>query len=174
MSALCAEYCRAQRIIYSTNVDGVYTADPIKHAATARKLVKVSYDKLRELCCGNENTLPGQYRIMDGVALTILERSRLEAVVLEGKRDEIVRAVLRDLAAVSAASRDCGTTICDVTLEEDGARRRPPPPSPRADDAQRARVADRRRRRAPTIRDEHARAQLALASRAAARTPDGR
>jgi hypothetical protein len=54
---------------------------------------------------------------MDNVALTILERSKLEAVVLKGKKDEILAAVTRDLASVSADSRDAGTTICGVTLE---------------------------------------------------------
>lgn len=65
VAALCAEYCRATRVIYSTNVDGVYTADPSKDD-TAKKLVKVSYAKLRELTCSGDNTLPGQYRIMVG------------------------------------------------------------------------------------------------------------
>ena len=119
VAALCGEYCRdAKRIIFSTNVDGVYTADPTKNKS-ARKLVKVSYDRLRELCCGSDNTLPGQYRIMDNVALTVLERTRrLEAVVLEGKKDEIIAAITRDLSKVDKNSRDCGTTICAETLEQ--------------------------------------------------------
>ena len=49
-----------------------------------------------------------------------LERSRLEAVVLEGKKDEIIAAVTRNLAAVNAHSFDCGTTICNETLEQGG------------------------------------------------------
>jgi uridylate kinase len=61
--------------------------------------------------------LPGQYRIMDNVALTILERSKIEAVVLAGERERIVDAVARDFDAVDENTDDTGTVVCDVTIE---------------------------------------------------------
>jgi uridylate kinase len=30
VAALCAEYCKAERVIYATDVEGVYSADPRK------------------------------------------------------------------------------------------------------------------------------------------------
>ncbi len=53
-------------------VQGVFTADPRKHA-DAQLLPSVGYRQLEALT-GSENSAPGQYRLMDGVALTILER----------------------------------------------------------------------------------------------------
>lgn len=116
VAALCAEYCRAPRVIYCTNVDGVYSADPAKDP-NARKFNKVSYGKLRDLCCGTDNILPGQYRIMDNVALTILERSKIEAVVLAGERERIVDAVARDFTKIDENTTDFGTVVCDVSVE---------------------------------------------------------
>lgn len=117
VAALCAEYVRAPRVLYCTNVDGVYTADPSKDP-NARKLNKVSYGKLRDLCCGTDNVLPGQYRIMDNVALTILERSKIEAAVMAGDRAAILDAVNRDFATIDENTADCGTIVCDVTIEK--------------------------------------------------------
>ena len=56
----------------TSSAQGVYTADPRKHA-DAKLLPTVTYRRLEELT-GAENSAPGQYRLMDGVALTILER----------------------------------------------------------------------------------------------------
>jgi len=95
VAALCAEYCHASTMICSSNVDGVYTADPNKDPS-ARKLPKVSFSKLRDLTTSIENTSPG-YRIMDGAALTILERSKIPVQILLGNSQNILKAVLGEV-----------------------------------------------------------------------------
>eukprot|EP01123_Difflugia_compressa_P004361 TRINITY_DN1575_c0_g1_i1.p1 TRINITY_DN1575_c0_g1~~TRINITY_DN1575_c0_g1_i1.p1 ORF type:complete len:239 (-),score=38.99 TRINITY_DN1575_c0_g1_i1:147-767(-) len=94
VAALCAEYCQANKVVYGTDVDAVYTADPRKDKS-AKPLQRITYSKLRELTQNSDNILPGQYRIMDGVALTILERSKIEAQILMGSKDNMLRAVLK-------------------------------------------------------------------------------
>jgi len=93
VAALCAEYCRAEKVVYGTDVDAVYTADPRKDK-NAKKLEQVSYEKLREITQTSDNILPGQYRIMDGVALTILERSNIPAQILLGNKVNMLKAIL--------------------------------------------------------------------------------
>mmetsp|Transcript_26728 Transcript_26728/g.64981 ORF Transcript_26728/g.64981 Transcript_26728/m.64981 type:complete len:207 (+) Transcript_26728:337-957(+) len=102
VAALCAEYCKAERVIYATDVDGVYDSDP-RTNKDAKKLDVVSYEKLRELTQTKGNVNPGQYRIMDGVALTILERSALPAVILQGTEAVVLQAV---------AGTTVGTKVC--------------------------------------------------------------
>jgi uridylate kinase len=95
VSALCAEYCGADKVVYATDVDAVYTADPRKDK-TATKLSTVSYQQLRELTQTSDNTLPGQYRIMDGMGLTIIERSQLHAQILQGSKDNLINAIVHN------------------------------------------------------------------------------
>lgn len=117
VAALCAEYCDAQRVIFATNVDGVYTANPATDK-TARKLVRVSYSQLEVLCGGDNNIGPGQYQIMDKVALGFLKRSpKIESVVLKGDKKDILAAVTRDFSKVDEHSADTGTIICDRSVE---------------------------------------------------------
>jgi len=92
VAALCAEYLKANLILYCSNVPAVYTGDPRKNP-DAKKLEDVTYKDLQFLC-GVDNSAPGQYQIMDTLALTILERSRLTAIILEGTHDNI-EAVMR-------------------------------------------------------------------------------
>eukprot|EP01092_Planopodium_desertum_P009367 TRINITY_DN40149_c0_g1_i1.p1 TRINITY_DN40149_c0_g1~~TRINITY_DN40149_c0_g1_i1.p1 ORF type:complete len:242 (+),score=52.94 TRINITY_DN40149_c0_g1_i1:47-772(+) len=93
VAALCAEFVKAEQVIFGTDVDGVYDSDPRKNK-DAKKLDTINYARLKELTLGKENTLPGQYRLMDGVALTILERSKMPAVILEGTKANILDSFL--------------------------------------------------------------------------------
>jgi len=104
VSALCAEYLNASKIYYCTDVDGVYTADPRKDK-DAKKLLKVSYNDLEKLT-GTENSAPGQYRLMDRVGLTILERSKIPAIILKGVPTVLESALL---------GSKTGTEIGDTT-----------------------------------------------------------
>eukprot|EP01098_Paradermamoeba_levis_P004800 TRINITY_DN2053_c0_g1_i1.p1 TRINITY_DN2053_c0_g1~~TRINITY_DN2053_c0_g1_i1.p1 ORF type:complete len:263 (-),score=88.94 TRINITY_DN2053_c0_g1_i1:58-753(-) len=91
VSALCGEYIKAEKVIFSTDVDGVYDDDPKKNP-NAKLLANMSYEDLKKFT-GLENSAPGQYRIIDGVALTILERSKLPAVIIKGTGDNIWAAI---------------------------------------------------------------------------------
>eukprot|EP01097_Dermamoeba_algensis_P002058 TRINITY_DN1820_c0_g1_i1.p1 TRINITY_DN1820_c0_g1~~TRINITY_DN1820_c0_g1_i1.p1 ORF type:complete len:247 (-),score=65.09 TRINITY_DN1820_c0_g1_i1:89-787(-) len=101
VAALCCEYVKAERVVFSTDVDGVYDSDPKKNP-DAKRLPRVTYDQLRNLT-GLENSAPGQYRIIDGVALTILERSRIPAQILKGSQENILAAF---------EGKDIGTVVC--------------------------------------------------------------
>lgn len=48
VSALCAEFTSAERVVFCTDVDGVYSADPRKDP-NAKKLDQVSYRELEAL-----------------------------------------------------------------------------------------------------------------------------
>ena len=102
VAALCAEYVKASKIIFSTDVDGVFTADPRKDPE-AKLLPQATYDELDALTSG-PNTLPGEYRLIDGVALTILRRSKIYAQILKGSEQNILKA---------AAGEPVGTLIVD-------------------------------------------------------------
>lgn len=69
---------------------GVYDSNP-KENKDAKLLKKVNYDDLRKLT-GIDNSSPGQYQLMDGVCVTILERSRIPAVIIKGTGENIVKA----------------------------------------------------------------------------------
>ena len=90
VAALCAEYCKAEKVIFCTDVDGVFDADPNKNK-DAKLLEKATYDDLKRLTSGS-NALPGEYRLMDGMCLTILERSAIPAQILRGTEQNIIDA----------------------------------------------------------------------------------
>ena len=70
VAALCAEYTKAERVVFSTDVDGVFTADPRKDSS-AKLLTTVSYDELERLTIGAGNVMPGQ------VCFGLIERTRI-------------------------------------------------------------------------------------------------
>jgi uridylate kinase len=82
VAALVAERIRADFMIKTTDVDGVYDADPSKNP-DARLLREVSIGRLREILSRMEST-PGEYRLLDQVSLSILERSRIPLVIVNG------------------------------------------------------------------------------------------
>ena len=71
-------------------IDGVYDSDPKKNP-DAKKLDETTYEKLRELTSGS-NALPGEYRLMDGMCLLILERSAIPAQIIKGDSESIESA----------------------------------------------------------------------------------
>lgn len=90
VAALIAERLKADLLVKTTDVDGVYNADPKKNP-DAKLLREVSIRRLRKIL-GQEST-PGEYRLLDQVSLSILERSRIPVVIVNGSDPEnIVRA----------------------------------------------------------------------------------
>lgn len=101
VAALCGEYCKAEQIVFATDVRGVYDKDPRKYK-DAKPLQKVSYEELKQFI-SKGNTDPGQYRIMDGMGLTILERSNIKARIVNDEVENILKAF---------DGGDFGTLIC--------------------------------------------------------------
>lgn len=90
VAALIAERLKADLLIKTTDVDGVYNADPKKNP-NAKLLKEVSVRRLRKIL-GQEST-PGGYELLDQVSLSILERSRIPVVIVNGSDPEnIIRA----------------------------------------------------------------------------------
>lgn len=101
VSAIVAEAIYADLLIYATVVSGVYDRDPGKDPG-ARLLKRVSANELRKIL-SSQSVAAGRYELIDPLALSILERSRIKAIVLDGRDPEnILRAV---------SGEDVGTLI---------------------------------------------------------------
>jgi uridylate kinase len=91
VAALAAERMNADLLIKTTDVDGVYDSDPEKNP-DAKLLREVDIRRLREILSRCEST-PGEYRLLDQVSLSILERSRIPVVIVNGSDPgNIIRA----------------------------------------------------------------------------------
>lgn len=97
VAAYCAETIRADRLIVATNVDGVYDKDP-KLYRDARVIPRLTYSELKGIVAGGSQQA-GEYRLIDNVGLSILERSRIRLIIINGRDVEnIRRAILGDYA----------------------------------------------------------------------------
>ncbi len=91
VSALAAERIGASLLVVATNVDGVYSADPRRKGA--RRLEKVTPRELRKIL-EKSGVHAGQYELVDLVTLSILERSSMKTIILNGgKPEDILKAV---------------------------------------------------------------------------------
>jgi uridylate kinase len=93
VAALAAETIKADRFVNATDVDGVYTADPIKDPS-AKRLDKVSLSQLMQILSKNE-AMAGSYELMDHLALRIIQRSKIPTVILNGRSPSNVVKALR-------------------------------------------------------------------------------
>lgn len=90
-AALIAEKIRAAKFINATDVDGIYDSDPNKNRKV--KLFKeISVKECLELL-RTENSAAGAYDLMDLVALKVIERSKLQTVVLRSDTATISSAI---------------------------------------------------------------------------------
>lgn len=83
VSAILAEYVHADFLINATSVDGVYTSDP-KIDKNAVKLANITPRQLVEIVMKTEMTAGSRVPI-DPLAAKILERSKIPAIVLDGR-----------------------------------------------------------------------------------------
>jgi uridylate kinase len=85
VAALAAEIIRADTLYNATNVDGVYDKDPKK--AGAKKLNQVTIDELLTILSGG-GTRAGEYKLFDPVAIRVVGRSKIKAVIFNGNDPE--------------------------------------------------------------------------------------
>ncbi|MBS7655784.1 UMP kinase [Candidatus Bathyarchaeota archaeon] len=83
VAALIAELIKADLLINVTDVDGVYTKDP-KEDPKAKLLNKVTVKQLQEILSLNEMKA-GKYKLLDLLALKIIERSKIPTWIINGK-----------------------------------------------------------------------------------------
>jgi uridylate kinase len=92
VAAVVAEAINAQLLVIATTVAGVYTADP-RVEPTAKLIPKLSYEEYRRVI--SQSMEPGRYELLDPIALTVVERSRIPVRVVDGSNPEnIVKAIL--------------------------------------------------------------------------------
>lgn len=92
VSALVAERVGADLLLVATNVDGVYSADPRRNKK-AQKLEKVSPRALYRIIMEG-GVRAGEYELLDLVSLSILKRSRVKTIILNGGNPQnILKAV---------------------------------------------------------------------------------
>ena len=102
VAAMLASSSRSELLVYFTDVDGVYTADP-KKDPSAKKLETMTALQLVGLVSG-VRIEPGIKVIIDPIAAKIIERSRIRTLVMG--RKEIKR-----LPEIVAGGSHSGTTI---------------------------------------------------------------
>ena len=92
-SALFAEEVNADKWINLSNVDAIYTRDP-KKFKTAKKIKKMTHEKLVELAEKHDKRSPRENFIIDVLAAKILARSNIEAHFVNGKKlGEVKKAI---------------------------------------------------------------------------------
>ncbi len=90
-AALLAEFVGADLFLNATSVDGIYSEDPRKNP-NAYKFEKISPRELLMLVA-KEQSKAGVNVVMDILAVKILERSKIKAVVFRGEPENIKRIV---------------------------------------------------------------------------------
>lgn len=92
VAALAAEAMRADLLVNATGVDGVYTADPRKDP-NARKMYKVTPEELATILA-TQGFRAGEYDLMDPLAIRIIERSKIPAVIVNGRVPSNIKRAL--------------------------------------------------------------------------------
>ncbi len=83
VAASIAEVLQTDLLIYATVVEGIYDKDPSK--PEAKLLREVSIETLRKILRESQSFLAGGYELIDPVALNIIERSKINTVVINGR-----------------------------------------------------------------------------------------
>lgn len=93
VAALAASIIRAERLIVTTDVDGIYTSDP-KVDPNARPLPQVSLSQLSRMVAELPQTA-GKYPLIDNLAIAVLQRSGIPCIYLNGRKlEDVKRAIM--------------------------------------------------------------------------------
>jgi uridylate kinase len=103
VAALAAETVKADVLIRTTDVDGVYTADP-KKDPKARRLDRISPAELLDMVLSHD-FWAGSYPLLDPVAIKILDRSNITTWIIDGRDPENIRRVLKGEAVGTLVKR---------------------------------------------------------------------
>ncbi len=88
-----AEAMDADLIINATDIDGVYTKNPMVHD-DAEKLSELSFKKLEKIIVENTIQAPGEYGLFDLEAVKLSKKLGKPVVIIDGRDpEEIIRAV---------------------------------------------------------------------------------
>ncbi len=92
VSAILSEYVQTDLLVIATSVDGVYTADP-NIDKSAVKLDEVTPGELVKIVMSDEMKA-GVKTVIDPLAAMIIERSKISAVVIDGREPRILLDVI--------------------------------------------------------------------------------
>ena len=93
VSSILAELINADILILATVVDGIYDRDPYKDPS-AKKIKYIKASELRKLLINDQKNVAGGYELIDQISLNIIERSKLKAVVINGKDPQNILRVI--------------------------------------------------------------------------------
>ena len=90
-AALIAEKIKAKQFLNATDVDGVYDMDPNKFEQ-AKKFKSIEMKNLKSMLV-HEDSVAGGYDLMDIVALKIIERSKIQTIILKADPKILKKAI---------------------------------------------------------------------------------
>jgi uridylate kinase len=93
VSAIIAETISADLLVYATIVSGIYDKDPAIDPS-AKLLKRVSVSELRKILV-RQNISAGRYELIDPIALSIIERSRIKVTVIDGRDPTTILKAVR-------------------------------------------------------------------------------
>jgi uridylate kinase len=108
VAALCAEAIGADILVNATNVDGVYTADPLRDPE-AKRFQEIDTDALLSIVI-RDAMGAGSYELFDPVAIKIVERSRIPTWIVDGRIPENIEKAVRGdpIGTLVKPSREVG------------------------------------------------------------------
>lgn len=83
-AVLLAECLGAKRVLNLSNIDGVYSENPVRNPH-AKKFHKMSYEQMIDLAGKNDMRKAGTHFVFDFLACKLIARSRIEAHFVHGK-----------------------------------------------------------------------------------------
>lgn len=91
VAASLAELLNAELLINATTVDGVYDRDP-RADPNARILRELTIGELKSVL--SQSYAPGKYELLDPIAISIIERAKLNVVFINAFKPHMLRSVL--------------------------------------------------------------------------------
>lgn len=93
-AVLIAERIKASRFLNATDVDGIYDSDPNINR-DAKLFKKLTIQECMEIL-RTESSMAGTYKLIDIVALKVIERSKIPTRVLRSSVSKIKHAIIND------------------------------------------------------------------------------
>ncbi len=101
VAALVAEAIGASKLVVATNVDGVYDKDPRDHA-DAVMLKELTLSRLREILESSQSVKAGTYELLDPMAMKIIQRSRIQVIVMNYKDVSALTSLIKENKAIGS------------------------------------------------------------------------
>ena len=83
-AVLLAECLKAARVLNLSNIDGVYSDNPIRNP-NAKKFARMNYEQMIDLAGKNDMRKAGTHFVFDFLACKLIARSKIEAHFVHGK-----------------------------------------------------------------------------------------